>query len=189
MSARRSGTAAGQRRRACTEQRGPAWVPFPVGGQPYRLWMNTPDLNLARLSCAYLRRATTSFYRYRSTAWGLSSTTGATVIRLEDDEPHRRIRITVRFHSLDKAATNEVKPGELVHRLADVNDPHDLVYVPAADLWKWIGATIDDPDSDGKIRIIEVVRGPHPQDGHEILALGRTAAPTDLRGNYGRNVL
>jgi len=94
--------------------------------------MNTPDLNLARPSCAYLRRATTYFYRYRSTAWGLSSTTGATVIRLEDDEPHRRIRITVRFHSLDKTATNEVKPGELVHRLADVNDPHDLVYVAAA---------------------------------------------------------
>jgi hypothetical protein len=33
----------------------------------------------------------------------------ATVTRLEDDERSRRIRMTVRFYSLDQTATNEVK--------------------------------------------------------------------------------
>jgi hypothetical protein len=30
---------------------------------------------------------------------------------------------------------------------------------------------IDDPDGNGKVRIIRAERGPHPDDGHEIVAL------------------
>jgi hypothetical protein len=43
--------------------------------------------------------------------------------------------------------------------------------VPATEYWKWIGNLVNDPDGDGKVQVLEVVRGPHPQDGHEILAL------------------
>jgi hypothetical protein len=95
----------------------------------------------------------------------------ATVMRLEDDEPNRRIRMTVHFQSLDTTATNDVKPGDLVHRVIDGNDPQSLVYVRATDLWKWEGGMIDDPDGNRKVRIIRAVPGPHPGDGHEILAL------------------
>jgi hypothetical protein len=96
----------------------------------------------------------------------------ATVTRLEDDEPNRRIRMTVRIDAFDTTATNDVKPGELVHRVNDGNDPQSAAYVRAADLWKWEGALIDDPDGNGKVRIIRAERGPHPQEDHrEILAL------------------
>ena len=79
--------------------------------------------------------------------------------------------MTVHFHSLDKTATNGVKPGDLVHRVADGNDPQTIAYVPAPKLWKWEGAMIDNPDGDGRVRIIRAVRGPHLKDGHEIVAL------------------
>ena len=55
-------------------------------------------------------------------------------------------------------------------------------------VWKWIGTLVNDPDGNGKVQILEIVRGPHPQDGHEILApcrVGRAAAPTDLLRTHG----
>lgn len=30
---------------------------------------------------------------------------------------------------------------------------------------------INDPAGDGKVRIIRAVRGPHPNDGHEVIAI------------------
>jgi hypothetical protein len=107
----------------------------------------------------------------RSTASAPVEYHRATVTGLEDDEPNRRIRMTVRLHSLDRTETNEVKPGDLVHRVIDGNDPHSRAYVRAIDLWKWEGVIMDDPDGNGKVRLIRAVRGPHPDDGHEILAL------------------
>ena len=95
----------------------------------------------------------------------------ATITALEDDEENRHVRMTLYMPSLDSAATNGVKPGDLVHRLTDVNDSRYPAYVRATDLWKWEGAMIDDPDGNEKVRIIRAVRGPHPDDGHEILAL------------------
>jgi hypothetical protein len=95
----------------------------------------------------------------------------ATVMGFQDDEPKRLIRMTVRFHSLGRTITNEVKPGDLVHRVIGGNDPRGLVYVRAIDIWKWEGGMIDDPDGNGKVQVIRVVRGPHPQDGREIVAL------------------
>lgn len=95
----------------------------------------------------------------------------ATVTRLEDDEPNRRIRMTVRIHDLGTTVTNDVKPGDLIHRVLDGNDPQSQAYVRAADLWKWEGLIMDDPDGNGKVKLIRAVRGPHPGDGHEILAL------------------
>lgn len=95
----------------------------------------------------------------------------ATVLRLEDDEPNRLIRMTVRIHSFDQTATNEVKPGDLVHRAVDGNDPQTIAYIPATDLWKWEGGTFNDPSGMGAFRLIRAVRGPHPDDGHEIIAL------------------
>lgn len=96
---------------------------------------------------------------------------GATVLRLEDDEPNRRIRMTVHIHDLDMTATKPVKPGDLVHRVYDGNDPHSAVYVRAVELWKWEGALIDDPGGNGKVRIIRAEHAPDPKTGKEVLAL------------------
>ena len=53
----------------------------------------------------------------------------ATVTRLEDDQPNRRIRITVRIHALDTTPTNDLKLGDVVHRVIDGNDPQSAAYV------------------------------------------------------------
>lgn len=134
--------------------------------------MNTPELNLARptLVCL-LAQGDDILLPIQIDGVGPVQHHRATVIRLEDDEPHRRILMTVRFHLFDRTAANEVKPGDLVHRVVDGNDAQELVYVSATDLWKWEGAMIDDPGGKGKVRIIRAVRGPHPGDGHEILAM------------------
>src|SRR5258707_3421808 len=76
----------------------------------------------------------------------------ATVIGLEDDEPNRHILMTVRIHSFNTTATSEVKPGDLLHRVYDGNDPHSAAYVRAAELWKWEGAVIDNTDGTGQVR-------------------------------------
>jgi hypothetical protein len=94
-----------------------------------------------------------------------------TITALEDDEPNRRIHMTVYVPSLDTTATNPVKPGELVHRLTAADDSRHPVYVAARDLWKWEGLSIRDPDGGGWVQLIGAERGPHPNDGHEILAL------------------
>lgn len=134
--------------------------------------MSTPDPALARpVFVSLLAESDNVLLPIQINGVGPVEYHRANVTRLEDDEPNRRIRMTVRFHSLDRTATNEVKPGDLVHRVVDDNDPQSLVYVRAADLWKWEGAMIDDPAGDGKVRIIRAVRGPHPNDGHEILAM------------------
>jgi hypothetical protein len=136
-----------------------------------RWYMNTPELNLARPTLLCLvAQGDDIFLPVQLNGVGPAEYHRATVTRLEDDKPDRRIRMTVRFHSLDKTATNEVKPGDLVHRVVDGNDPQTLAYVPATDLWKWEGAMIDDPDGNGKVGIIRAERGPHPDDGHEIVA-------------------
>jgi hypothetical protein len=134
--------------------------------------MNTPDFSLARptLICL-IAEGDDIFLPVLINGVGPVEHHGATVTRLEDDEPNRVIRMTVHFHSLDKTATNDVKPGDLVHRVVDGNDPQTYAFVPATDLWKHEGAVIDDPDGNGKVRIIRAVRGPHPKDGHEIVAL------------------
>jgi hypothetical protein len=59
----------------------------------------------------------------------------------------------------------------LFDRLPHGDDPRDIVIVPATDYWKWIGTLVNYPDGNGKVQNLEVVRGPHPQDGDEILAL------------------
>jgi hypothetical protein len=134
--------------------------------------MNTPDPTLAREARVCLpAEGDDIFLPIQINGVGPVEYHRATVTGLEDDEPNRRIRMTVRFHSLDRKATNEVKPGDLVHRVIDGNDPHSLVYVRAIDLWKWEGGMIDDPDGNGKVRIIRAARGPHPEDGRELLAL------------------
>jgi hypothetical protein len=99
--------------------------------------MNTPDLNLARPTLVCLiAEGDDIFLPLLINGIGPAEHHRATVTRLDDDEPNRRIRMTVRFHSLDKTATNEVKPGDLVHRVIDGNDPQTYAYVPATDLWK-----------------------------------------------------
>jgi hypothetical protein len=96
----------------------------------------------------------------------------ATITALEDDEPNRRINITPHIPALGQTATNPVKPGEMMRRLTDADDGREPVYVAARDLWKWEGLRINDPDGgDGKVQLMRAQRGPHPQDGHEILAL------------------
>jgi hypothetical protein len=107
--------------------------------------MNIPDPTLARpaLVCL-LAEGDDIFLPIHINGVGPVEYHRATVTGLEDDEPNRRIRMTVRFHSLDRKATNEVKPGDLVHRVIDGN---------------------------GKVRIIRAARGPHPEDGRELLAL------------------
>ena len=53
----------------------------------------------------------------------------AAVTRLEDDEPNQGIRITVRIHALDTTPTNDLKLGDVVHRVIDGNEaspPVDL---------------------------------------------------------------
>jgi hypothetical protein len=134
--------------------------------------MNTPDPTLARQALVCLLAEGDDIFLpiQINGVWPVEYHR-ATVTGLEDDEPNRRIRMTVRFHSLDRKATNEVKPGDLMHRVIDGNDPHSLVYVRAIDLWKWEGGMIDDPDGNGKVRIIRAARGPHPEDGRELLAL------------------
>lgn len=96
----------------------------------------------------------------------------ATVMALEDDEPNRRMRMMLYVPALDTSATNPVKPGELVHRLSPIEEGREPVYVAARDLWKWEGLRINDPaGGDGKVQLVRAQRGPHPQDGREILAL------------------
>jgi hypothetical protein len=134
--------------------------------------MNPPDLNLSRPTLINLiAEGDDILLPVQINAVGPVEYHRATVTRLEDDEPNRRIRMTVHVHSLDKTATNDVKPGDLIHRVNNGNDPQTLVYVRATDLWKWEGAVIDDPDGNGKVRIIRAERGPHPNDGHQIVAL------------------
>jgi hypothetical protein len=134
--------------------------------------MNTPDFSLARptLICL-IAEGDDIFLPVLINGVGPVEYHGATVTRLEDDEPNRVIRMTAVFQSLDKTATNDVKPGDLVHRVVDGNDPQTIAYVRATDLWKWEGATLNDPDGDGTVRLIRAVRGPHPKDGREIVAL------------------
>jgi hypothetical protein len=96
----------------------------------------------------------------------------ATITALDDDEPNGCIRMAVHLHSLGQDGVQDVKPGDLVHRLTDVEESRYPVFVRAPELWKWAGALIDDPDGGGdKVRIVGCVRGPHPEDGHEILAM------------------
>lgn len=144
----------------------------PGGADIYRWCMNTLDPNLARpcLVCL-LAEGDDILLPIQRNGVGPVEHHRATVTRLEDDEPNRRIRMTVRIHSLDTTATNEVKPGDLLHRVIDGNDPQSHAYVRATDLWKWEGLIMDDPDGNGKVRLIRAVRGPHPTYEHEILAL------------------
>lgn len=95
----------------------------------------------------------------------------ATVTRLEDDEPNRRIRMTVRIHAFDRTVTKDVKPGNLMHRVDDGNDPQSAAYVRAADMWKWEGAFIDDPDGNGKVRFLRAEHAPDPETGDKVVAL------------------
>ncbi|MEH3129121.1 MAG: hypothetical protein PGN27_04060 [Mycolicibacterium neoaurum] len=95
----------------------------------------------------------------------------ATITEVVDDEPNLRIRITFHISAIDHEGSKDESPGNLVHRLTAVSDGREPVYVAATDLWKWAGMTIDDPIDTGKVKIIAAVRGPHPQEGHEILAL------------------
>jgi hypothetical protein len=57
------------------------------------------------------------------------------------------------------------------YRVADGNDPQTVAFVPAADLWKWEGATLNDPEGDGKVCLIAALRRSHSKDGREIVAL------------------
>jgi hypothetical protein len=135
--------------------------------------MNTPDPTLARPTLVNLiAEGDDILLPIQRNGVGPVEYQRATVRRLEDDEPNRRILMTVRVHAFDTTATNPVKPGDLIHRVLDGNDPQSAAYVRAADLWKWEGGMIDDPDGNGKVRIIRAERGPHPQEDHrEILGL------------------
>ncbi|MGJ6125679.1 hypothetical protein QN239_24210 [Mycolicibacterium sp. Y3] len=95
----------------------------------------------------------------------------ATITAVEDDEPNRIIRINFYVGSLDHSGSQDAKPGNLMHLLTAVDESRDPVYVAGTDLWKWEGVWVDDPDGGGKVQLIRAVRGPHPEDGHEILAL------------------
>ncbi|WAC92219.1 hypothetical protein [Mycobacterium sp. Aquia_213] len=95
----------------------------------------------------------------------------ATITALEDDEPNRRIRMTFNIPAFDRIGTQDVRPGDLMHRMTATDDSRDPVYVAARDLWKWEGLMISDPDGNGRVRILRTERGPHPSDSHEILAL------------------
>lgn len=99
--------------------------------------MSTPDPILARPALVSLfTEGDDIFLPVQVNGLGPAEHHRATVTRLEDDEPNWRIRMTVRFHSPDTTVTNEVKPGDLVHRVVDDNDPQSLIYVPAPQLWK-----------------------------------------------------
>ena len=96
----------------------------PGGADIYRWCMNTLDPNLARpcLVCL-LAEGDDILLPIQRNGVGPVEHHRATVTRLEDDEPNRRIRMTVRIHSLDTTATNEVKPGDLLHRVIDGKRP------------------------------------------------------------------
>jgi hypothetical protein len=94
-----------------------------------------------------------------------------TVTAMEDDEPNRRILMTVHVPSVGSTVTNPVKPGDLVHRLTATDESREPVYVAAPELWKWEGLRITDPNGNGRVQLIRAQRGPHPEDGREILAL------------------
>lgn len=95
----------------------------------------------------------------------------ATITALEDDEPNRRIRMTFHVPSFDRTGTQDVKPGNLMHRMTATDESREPVYVAAPDLWKWEGLWISDPSGDGKLQIIRAEHAPSPDDGHEVLAL------------------
>lgn len=114
----------------------------------------------------------------------------ATVNVLEDDEPNRRIQITAHIHKTDETRTLEVKPSDTFDRIVQDDDTREVVMVSATDYWKWIGTHVNDPHSGQRVQIIEVVKGPHPEDGHEILAMvvwdGQKRRPlfSELTGHF-----
>ncbi|BBC67286.1 hypothetical protein MMRN_41820 [Mycobacterium marinum] len=93
------------------------------------------------------------------------------VTALGDDEPNRQINMQVRFPDLKQTMNHGVKPGDLVHRLNDIDESRFPVYVRGVDLWKFEGLWLNDPERAGQVQLVRVDRGPHPDDGREILGM------------------
>lgn len=94
-----------------------------------------------------------------------------TITALDDDEPNRRILITVRNDETCRTGTVNAAPGDKFDRLAQPEDLRETVIVDAADYWKWMSTHITHPNTGHRVMVRDVQRAQHPKDGREIVAI------------------
>jgi hypothetical protein len=100
-----------------------------------------------------------------------------TITEIHDDEPNRRIRITVREDDTGRMGDIDAAPGDNFDRQAHPDDLREAVIVTATDYWKWIGTHINHPDTGQRVQIVDVRRVRHPQNRREIMALVVASGP------------
>jgi hypothetical protein len=95
-----------------------------------------------------------------------------TVSELNDDEPNRRILITVRDNATGRVGDINATPGDKFDRQAQSDDLRESVMVTATDYWKWIGTHINHPNTGQRVMVTDVRSVRHPGEDHrEIVAL------------------
>lgn len=94
-----------------------------------------------------------------------------TITGLADDEPNRRIVITVRNDATGQTSTINAAPGDKFDRHGHDDDSREWVMVDATDYWKWIGTHINHPNTGARVMVMDVRPAQHPKDGREIVAI------------------
>jgi hypothetical protein len=94
----------------------------------------------------------------------------ATITALDDDEPNRRIRITVKVDATGEVFTIDTSPDDQFDRPHDA-DSREAVLVDATDYWKWIGTHVNHPKTGRRVVVMDVRPAQHPKDGRTIVAI------------------
>jgi hypothetical protein len=92
-----------------------------------------------------------------------------TITGLADDEPNRRIVITVHNDATGQIGDINAAPGDKFDRHGD--DPRETVMVDATDYWKWIGTHVNHPNTGARVMVMDVQPAKHPKDGRDIVAI------------------
>lgn len=98
----------------------------------------------------------------------------ATITELEE---HEKSRIIIVHGVLDNGEpiTKKSRPGEMVDRIAQPNDPQpgtESVMVYAEELWKWLDVEMNDPEGSGQKFILKTFSRIHSDEtGEEAIEL------------------
>jgi|HubBroStandDraft_3_1064219.scaffolds.fasta_scaffold280114_1 hypothetical protein len=94
-----------------------------------------------------------------------------TITELRDDEPNRRILITLRDNATGRVGDINAAPGDKFNRQARDDDSREWVVVTATDYWRWIGTHVNHPNTGQRVMVIDVRSAQHPDDQRPIVAI------------------
>ncbi len=95
-----------------------------------------------------------------------------TITKLSDDEPNRRILITVSDNAAGRLGDINAAPGDKSNRHPEHDDDsRETVIVEATHYWKWIGTHVNHANTGQRVRVMDVRTVQHPEDQREIVAM------------------